>query len=207
VRRLYDRLLTDAVECVVMDDETYVKLDSKTLPGPQFYTKAKGETVDDSVTKIEVDKFGEKVLIWQAICTCGLKTSPFFTKGTINADVYQRECIKKRLIPFYRKHNVSTIFWPDLASAHYARSTLALLEAENIKFVSKEENPPNCPELRPIERYWAIVKRNLLKNGSLSQNNIDMKKNWMRAAGKVTKEGVQNLMRGVKQKIRSKIRC
>jgi len=51
-----------------------------------------------------------------------------------------------------------------------------LLEAENIKFVSKEENPQNCLELRPIERYWAIVKRNLLKNGSLSQNNIDMKK-------------------------------
>jgi len=111
VRRLYDRWLTDAVECVVMDDETYVKLDSKTLPGPQFYRKAKGETVYDSVTKIEVDKFGKNVLIWQAICTCGLKTSPFFTKGTINADVYQRECIKKRLIPFYRKHNVSTIFW------------------------------------------------------------------------------------------------
>jgi len=83
VRRLYDRWLTDAVECVVMDDETYVKLDSKTLPGPQFYRKAKGETVYDSVTKIEVDKFGKNVLIWQAICTCGLKTSPFFTKGTI----------------------------------------------------------------------------------------------------------------------------
>ena len=27
-------------------------------------------------------------------------------------------------------------------------------------------NPSNCPELRPIERFWAIVKRNLRKNSS-----------------------------------------
>lgn len=175
VRKLYDRLLNDAVQCVIMD-ETYVKLDSKTLPGPEFYTKVKGGTVDEAVSTIQVDKFGEKVLIWQAICICGLRTSAFFTKGTINADVYMKECLKKRLIPFYEKHNVLRIFWPDLASAHYARSTLALLDSKGINFVSKEENPPNCPELRPIERYWALVKRNLKKDGSLSENMQGMKK-------------------------------
>ena len=27
----------------------------------------------------------------------------------------------------------------------------------------KTENPPNCPELRVIEKYWAIIKRKMKK--------------------------------------------
>lgn len=206
LRKLYDRFNRENVECIVMDDETYVKMDSRTLPGPQFYTKEKGSTVDQSVSTVEIEKFGEKVLIWQAICSCGLKTTPFFTKGTINADIYQNECLKRRLIPFYKKHMVSTIFWPDLASAHYARSTLSLLEENDIKYVDKEENPPNAPEFRPIERFWALVKRNMKKDGRVSNDMKEFKKNWQKANKAVTKEGVQNLMKGVKQKIRRKLR-
>lgn len=75
LRKLYERLCRDSVECILMDDETYVKMDSRTLPGPQFYTKVKGSSVDQSISSIGMEKFGEKVLIWQAICTCGLKTT------------------------------------------------------------------------------------------------------------------------------------
>lgn len=176
LRKLYDRLNQERVECILMDDETYVKMDSKTLPGPQFYTKEKGGSVDQSVSTIGMEKFGEKVLIWQAICSCGLRTSPFFTKGTISAENYQKECLKRRLIPFYKEHTVSAIFWPDLASAHYARSTLTLLDENNINYVAKEENPPNVPEFRPIERYWAIVKRNMKKDGRVAKDMNEFKK-------------------------------
>ena len=31
----------------------------------------------------------------------------------------------------------------------------------NVQVVPKDKNPRNTPELRPIEKYWAIVKRNL----------------------------------------------
>ncbi|XP_039967471.1 uncharacterized protein LOC120779338 [Bactrocera tryoni] len=151
-------------------------MDSRTLPGPQFYTKQKDGTVDQSLSTIEIEKFGEKILIWQAICSCGLKTTPFFTKGTISADIYKKECLNRRLIPFYKKHIVSTIFWPDLATVHYAHSTLALLKDNNVNFVKKEENPPNAPEFRPIEKYWAIVKRNLKKDHRVAENVNEFKK-------------------------------
>lgn len=205
-RKLYERINKENIKCIVMDDETYVKLDSRTLPGPQFYTVMKGSVVDESIRTVEIQKFGEKALIWQAICTCGLKSSSFFTKGTINAAVYRKECLKKRLIPFYKKHEVSTLFWPDLATSHYAKDTLNLLKDNNIKFVEKNENPPNAPELRPIERYWAIAKKNLIKDGKVANDMQGFKKNWNRATKKIQKRTVQNLMKKVKQKLRQKIR-
>ena len=71
-----------------------------------------------------------------------------------------------------QKNKVSAIFCPDLATASYAKSTLNLIKAKGIQFVAKDENPPNAPELHSIERYWAIVKRNLMKK-RLKAGNIE----------------------------------
>jgi arsenate reductase-like glutaredoxin family protein len=35
-----------------------------------------------------------------------------------------------------------TIFWPGLASCHYAKKTLEWLEQKNIKIEPKADNPP-----------------------------------------------------------------
>lgn len=189
-------------KCILLDDETYVKKDMRTLPGPQFYTFHAGEDVPDQEKTVGIEKFGVKILVWQAICSCGLKSSSFFTTGTVNGDVYRKECIKKRLVPLYRKHGSLPIFWPDLATAHYAGDTLSLLNKEKIEFVSKEMNPPNCPELRPIEKYWAIIKRDLLKKGAVAQDMEDFKKMWNAASRRVTKTSIQALMARVPKKVR-----
>lgn len=124
----------------------------------------------------------------------------------INADVYQKECLNKRLIPFYKKHKVPTIFWPDLASSHYSKTTINILNKKKVNLGQKNENPPNAPELRPIERYWAIAKRNLKKEGGEAHNMKEFKKNWSSATRKIKKKTVQNLMMNVKQKLRRKFR-
>ena len=97
-------------------------------------------------------------MVWQAICQCGLKSPTFVTQGNINAEIYINECLKKRLIPFLRKHEGPTLFWPDLATAHYARPTTNFLQEHGIDFVPRDKNPPNVPQCRPIERYWSLVK-------------------------------------------------
>ncbi len=56
------------------------------------------------------------------------------------------------------------IFWPDLASAHYARNTNAY-ESLNIKVLPKECNPPNVPQIRPIESLWVELKCRVFLNG------------------------------------------
>ena len=170
-RKFGDTMLRDFDDCILMNDETYVKMDGATLPGPQFYTVLKGSTVSDEIKSIPTEKFGKKVLVWQAICTCGKRSAPYFCTGTINAKNYQNECLKKRILPMIQKHRGRQIFWPDLASAHYAGSTISFYESNNIEYVPKDMNPPNCPQLRPIERYWALIKVILRKKG---QANITL---------------------------------
>ena len=74
------------------------------------------------------------------------------------------ECLKKRLLPFLKTHNVPTIFWPDLASCHYSKDALEWYKTNGANFVPKDLYPPNSPELRPIEKYWAIMKHELRKH-------------------------------------------
>lgn len=201
-RKLYDLLGKKSV-CIVMDDETYVKADFRTLPGEQFYTAFKGEELLASQTSICLEKFGTKYLVWQAICQCGLKSSSFITTGTINGEIYREECLKKILIPFIKNHTGSTIFWPDLASAHYARSTLKLLDDNNIEYVKKDFNPPNVPQCRPIERYWAIIKSKLRKSGAVAHDKKEFIEKWKNAANNISQSTVRNLMQDIRKKVRN----
>lgn len=142
-------------------------------------------------------------MVWQAICTCGLKTDIFVTKGTMTADVYLKECLKKRDLPFIRKHRGPVIFWPDLASCHYAKKVLEWYESEGVDFVPKDLN---SPEIRPIEKYWANIKKSLLLNKKRIKSIDRMRREWTRACALVTKEDVQRLMHGIKTKVRLLIR-
>ncbi|UYV73101.1 hypothetical protein LAZ67_10001831 [Cordylochernes scorpioides] len=88
---------------------------------------------------------GECHTTGRLVTSCSMKI--YVTKGTANKDIYFRECLKKKLLWFIRKHDVPTLVWSDLAPAHYARDTLKFLDDD----VSKELNPPNVR--RPIEYY------------------------------------------------------
>ncbi|KAF2889746.1 hypothetical protein ILUMI_16427, partial [Ignelater luminosus] len=48
-------------QCVLIDDETYMKMDTRKLPGSQFHTIAEGEDVKESNKTICVGKLDEKV--------------------------------------------------------------------------------------------------------------------------------------------------
>ena len=78
------------------------------------------------------------------------------------------------MLPFIKKHhkNDNNVFWPDLASSHYANSVQEWLINENIPFVAKKDNSANVPEACPIEDFWAFLKRRVYKNG-WSAKNLD----------------------------------
>ena len=136
-----------------MDDETYVKMDFKQIPGQKFYVASKRLNVANKFKYIKVDKYAKKMLIWQAICSCGLKSRAFVTSQTLNSNIYVTECLQKRLLPFIKQHNKPVIFWPDLASCHYSRATINWYETNGVSVVPKDVNPPNCPNFRPIENF------------------------------------------------------
>ncbi len=78
-------------------------------------------------------------------------------------------------MPFIKKHS-NYIFWPDLASSHYANSVLNYLRKQKINFVEKTENPANVPEARPIEDFWADLKREVYKKNWSAQNITKLKR-------------------------------
>lgn len=203
-RRLYEQVLTKFNGCIIMDDETYVKMDVKQLPGRTFYVAKMRGAVDDRYKYIKLDKFGKKkVLIWQAICSCGLKSRPFLTFSTMTSEIYREECLEKRLLPFIRCHRSPVKFWPDLASCHYSKTTVEWYSANSVDIVPKDMNPPNCPELRPIEQFWAITKQKLKKHGRSSNSKQNMEIKWNKVCAEVPRKVVQNLMHGVKKKVRN----
>ena len=97
------------------------------------------------------------MLVWLAISSRGISTPYFIPSGlAVKQNVYLKECIIKRLMPFIKKHHPegNFVFWPDLASAHYAKSVTSYLISKNITFVQKADNRPAVPELRPVENFY-----------------------------------------------------
>lgn len=187
--------------CCIMDDETYVLCDFSQLPGQEFYSATQRGNVSEEFRTKQKSKFPKKFMVWQAICSCGRRSQSFVTSGTINSEIYMRECLQRRLLPFLRSHGVSTFFWPDLATCHYSKATLKWYEDHGVVFVPKESNPPNCPELRPIERYWALVKKELKLTKKRAKDMKDFRCKWNAAAKKVPETTIEALMAGVPEKI------
>lgn len=205
-RKLYEKVLTKYNGCILMDDETYVKMDFGQIPGNKFYLAKRKGNVAGRFKFVFADKFARKLMIWQGICSCGKKTKTFITGDTMNGNVYKEECLQKRVLPFIRSHRGPVKFWPDLASCHYSRDVVKWYKENKIDFVEKSINPPNCPDFRPIEKYWAIVKGKLKKCGRTMKKPAQMEKWWNKMANEVTSSTVQKMMGGITKKVRKFIR-
>ena len=145
-----------------MDDESYFSFSAAQLPQNSYYYAASKNDADPNARYAPVEKSERKLMVWIAINSSGL-SRPYFcpAKAALSGDLYREKCIIKRLIPFLFKHhsNGHYLFRPDLASCHYAGQTLHLMDQLGVLYVHKEMNPPNCPQLRPIEDFWGMLKQ------------------------------------------------
>jgi len=125
-------------KCCIMDDETYVLCEFSQLPGQEFYSATKRGGVEEKFRSKKKSKFPKKCLVWQATCGCGKRSKCFVTSGTINTDVYVKECLQKRLLPFITQHKGPSFFWPDLASCHYGKAAKKWYEDNNVELVPRQ---------------------------------------------------------------------
>lgn len=158
------------VTCI-MDDESYFTLDGNEWQGKHYFEK-NDAPVSSEVKYVEHKKFPKKVLLWLAISPNGMSEPVFFESGlAVHGDIYVERCLPKVQDFIKQKHRgKNVVFWPDLASSHYAKRTLEAMEALNIPYVPKCENPPNVPQLRPIEDFWANLKRQVYANNFRPKN-------------------------------------
>ena len=165
---------------------------NSTLAGNDiFYSENPAECPDHVKYKYKA-KFEEKLLVWVAICPKGLSNLYFVpSKQAINQKVYLQKCLIERLIPMTRKfygNSRQFVFWPDLASSHFAKSVQNFLKSKKIKFVSKENNPANTPEARPIEDFWSEFKRSVYKNNWVAKDIDQLKNRILYCYSKIDKE-------------------
>lgn len=201
-RKLYDEFLRGQKRCVVMDDETYVVADFRQLPGRSFYRAFHRFGVAKKFKYQGLTKFPKKHMVWQAICSCGRRSKFYIARGTMKSATYLQECLQKRLLPFLNSHNVPPLFWPDLASVHYSRLVLQWYQEHGVQYVPVRANPPNCPQLRPVETFWALIKQKLRKTKKVATNESSFRQMWIWATKKVDTSIVTRLMAHLPTKVR-----
>ena len=124
----------------ILDDESYFTKSNSSLPGNDIYYSDNPKLTPNNVKHKKKAKYDGKLLVYLAISPRGYSKPIFFNSGlAINQFKYRDECLKESLIPFIRKyHSVDRyVFWPDLASSHYAMSVTSYLKTKKIPFVQK----------------------------------------------------------------------
>lgn len=199
-RKIYKKSLN---KVLVIDDETYVHLDPSDVPGRKFYhaTNPKDVKYEDKIKPKA--KFPKKILVWQAMDENGRVSRPYFAEGTINAKIYLKDCLKARLLPFLSEHHEinDVLFWPDMATSHYAKQVTGYLEEKNINFVHKADNAPNVPQARGIETFWAQCKSRYSKRKTKPKNIRGFSQIWTKIAKDVAAESGKRDMDSARRKL------
>lgn len=68
--------------------------------------------------------------------------------------------------------------------------------------MAKERNPPNVPQVRPIETFWAHFKSRIFKNGFKPKSIEDLKKRAKLTIRTFDKDYFERLMKSVPKKVR-----
>ncbi|XP_065684223.1 uncharacterized protein LOC136096637 [Hydra vulgaris] len=205
-RRLVNKVFHE--KDIIMNDEKYFNLSNSNIPGNDiYYTNNKLSAPDNVKYKLK-KKFEEKVLVWICISSNGF-CEPYIhrSKNSITSNIYVKECMKKRLIPFVREHykDNNFVFWLDLATAHYANKTENWFIDNSIEFVQKCTNPPNVPLARPNETFWAILSQMVYSDGWRACSIYQLVQGIKRKLNEIKENDpdlLQRLMMSVKIKLR-----
>ena len=89
-----------------------------------------------------------------------------------------------------------------MTSARYGRKAIAYLESKKVKFVAKDDNPPNVPETSPIEDFWGILKERVYKNGWVAKTLPQLRRRIKYCIAKFDQELAQGLAQSTMSRLR-----
>jgi hypothetical protein len=193
-RRLY---ALSAGKDFIIDDEKYFSLTGAHMPGNSFYwcnNRDRGDITPHQHQVKSKQKFEPKLMLWMALSPAGIAKPYVVPSGlAVNKEVYIKECLQSRLLPFIRDNHPPTsyLFWPDKASSHYAKATQEFLTANNVPFVPRGDNPTNLPQCRPIEDLFGQLSQEVYKNGWAAKNVNELKKRVLYCIRKTDFSAVQ----------------
>jgi transposase len=196
------RLLTPGVQ-LIMDDEKYFSLTGDINSNRSYYTTDSSTAPNNVKFKCRT-KFEPKLLVWMAVSQKGISSVYIHRSQTaVGTETYLNKCIRKRLIPLINQFhpNDSILFWPDLATAHYAQKVQQCLTDHGISYVQRRENPPNVPQARPIEKIWAQLKEKIYENNWEAQNLNQLARRILKKVKEFDQNVVTHMILSVKKNL------
>lgn len=191
---------------IIMDDEAYFKLKCDYLPGNDHYFASSVESAPSDVKYRTEKKFPVQLMVWLCVSENGVSEPVFLERpNSVNAEFYQEHCVRRGLMSFIKKYHDGDdiLFWPDLASAHYARTTLQILRDLDVPFVEKECNPPNLPQCRPIENFWGLLKTAVYDKGWEANSIPQLKRRITATLKKMDHSPLRADLRTLKTRLRT----
>ncbi|KAJ8984762.1 hypothetical protein NQ317_012125 [Molorchus minor] len=186
--------LTDAdAKGIILDDEKYFTLANSEMKGNDGFYTNNLEECPDNVKGTRQRGHNRGI------------SRPFVGRvrgEALNSQGYIENCLSK-LLQFVQEHHAEDdiMFWPDLASCHYSRDTQNWFQ-HRIPFVPKNANPPNLPQARPIEDFWALLSRKVYHRGWEAQNEQQLRRRIFEKLREIDLNSVQGLMRDIRRKLR-----
>lgn len=71
------------------------------------------------------------------------------------------------------------------------------MRAQKINSLPKDKNPPNVPNLRPIENFWSYVKQKVYAQGWKPEDLEDLRKRVRKVMSKIGEKVCEKFMTGV----------
>ena len=203
-RKLVNHLYKEQ-SVLILDDEKYFCFAGDEMPGNAGYYTNDKEKCPENFRFVGKEKFPKKILVWIALSERGM-SKPLFrssTSAAIKSEIYIKECLEERLLPFIDKYHddLNYIFWPDLASVHRAKEAISWMN-EMINFVPVDMNPPNVPKARPIEDFWGVLAQNVYEGGWEAKSEQQLIRRIEACLKKIDLTFLQSLMKGIKTKLR-----
>ena len=80
------------------------------------------------------------------------------------------------------------------------------MTALDLNYITKELNPPNAPQIRPIENYWSALKQKVYENNWSAKNREQLIRKIKLSAKKIDSSTYQNLFVNLKSKMRRAVK-
>ena len=90
-----------------------------------------------------------------------------------------------------------------MATSHYTKKVKEYLMESGIEFVPKSKNPPNVPQARGIERFWALCKSRYSQRYKEPKSIREFKKVWRNISYQVARESEKAVMKSSFKKLRN----
>ena len=86
--------------------------------------------------------------------------------------------------------------------SHYAHQVTEYLNENDIRFVSQQENPQNCPQVRPVETFWSILEQLIYAGGWEAKSIDQLKKRITKKLNEVDIKVVQTMFSDIRKQLR-----